>query len=40
MKSNPKDKECQKCYEESRKKKGALLFCEATGVCKKYIKGK
>ena len=30
MKSNPKDEECKKCYEESRKKKGALLFCEAT----------
>lgn len=37
MKSNPKDEKCKQCYANSKKKRGALLYCEATGVCK-YIK--
>lgn len=36
MKSNPKDERCKKCYKEC---KGALLFCEATGICKYEYKG-
>ena len=37
MKSNPKDEKCKQCYADSKKKRGALFYCEATGVCK-YIK--
>ena len=37
MKSNPKDERCKQCYADSKKKKGALLYCEATEVCK-YVK--
>ena len=36
MKSNPKEERCKKCYKEC---KGALLFCEATGICKYEYKG-
>lgn len=34
MKSNPKDEKCKQCYAESKKKRGTLLYCEATGICK------
>ena len=37
MKSNPKDEKCKQCYANSKKKRGTLLYCEATGVCK-YVK--